>query len=154
MIISGGVNIYPAEIEGVLMQHPEGRTTPRCSASPTTTGARRSRRSSNRSTGVDGDDALVDELLAHCADNLAKLKHPRSIDFVDEMPRDPNGKLYKRKLRDPVLGGRGPGDLSPGDAELRLTGAGHTCAGHGGSRRRGSPSGSGPGGDGPRRRRP
>ena len=39
-------------------------------------------------------------------DKLAKYKCPRSIDFIDEMPRDPNGKLYKRKLRDPYWEGR------------------------------------------------
>jgi long-chain acyl-CoA synthetase len=47
------------------------------------------------------DEALRDEILAYCKDKLAKYKTPRSIDFIQEMPRDPNGKLYKRKLRDP-----------------------------------------------------
>jgi len=44
--------------------------------------------------------------LKLCADKLAKFKTPRSIDFIVEMPRDPNGKLYKRKLRDPYWEGR------------------------------------------------
>jgi long-chain acyl-CoA synthetase len=47
------------------------------------------------------DEALRDEILAYCKDKLAKYKTPRSIDFIQEMPRDPNGKLYKRKLRYP-----------------------------------------------------
>jgi long-chain acyl-CoA synthetase len=56
--------------------------------------------------GVAPGDALSDEILAFCRDKLAKYKTPRSIDYTDEMPRDPNGKLYKRKLRDPYWEGR------------------------------------------------
>jgi long-chain acyl-CoA synthetase len=52
---------------------------------------------------------LADELLAHCASALAKYKCPRSIDFTDALPRDPNGKLYKRRLRDPYWDGCGRG---------------------------------------------
>ena len=44
---------------------------------------------------------LATELQAHCAALLAKYKLPRAIDFTQAMPRDPNGKLYKRRLRDP-----------------------------------------------------
>jgi long-chain acyl-CoA synthetase len=56
--------------------------------------------------GVAGDDRLREEILAFCADRLARYKTPRTIDFIAEMPRDPNGKLYKRKLRDPYWAGR------------------------------------------------
>ena len=45
------------------------------------------------------------QLLGFCVDKLAKYKTPRSIDYIEEMPRDPNGKLYKRKLRDPYWEG-------------------------------------------------
>lgn len=45
-------------------------------------------------------------LFAHCGERLAKFKLPKSIDYTAEMPRDPNGKLYKRKLRDPYWEGR------------------------------------------------
>jgi long-chain acyl-CoA synthetase len=55
--------------------------------------------------GVAGDDALAEEILTFCAGKLAKFKTPKSIDFTNEMPRDPNGKLYKRKLRDPYWEG-------------------------------------------------
>ena len=58
--------------------------------------------------GVAGDDALTDELLSHCAERLARFKLPKSIDYTTEMPRDPNGKLYKRKLRDPYWEGQRP----------------------------------------------
>ncbi|MBF6247622.1 acyl-CoA synthetase, partial [Nocardia elegans] len=49
---------------------------------------------------VEADAALTEELLAFAATRLAKYKMPRSIDYLDELPRDPNGKLYKRKLRE------------------------------------------------------
>jgi long-chain acyl-CoA synthetase len=57
--------------------------------------------------GVPPGKALEAELVAFCAGKLAKFKIPRSFDFIEEMPRDPNGKLYKRKLRDPYWAGRG-----------------------------------------------
>ena len=56
--------------------------------------------------GVEASPALAEEILAFCRDKLAKYKTPKSIDFIAEMPRDPNGKLYKRKLRDPYWVGR------------------------------------------------
>ena len=105
MIISGGVNIYPAEIESELAATRPWPTWP-SSASRTTTGARRSRRWSSRSAGIDPGEALTRELLAFLASRVAKFKLPRTIDYVDELPRDPNGKLYKRKLRDPYWAGR------------------------------------------------
>ena len=56
--------------------------------------------------GVEPGDELAQEILAFCSDKLAKFKMPKTIDFTNEMPRDPNGKLYKRKLRDPYWEGR------------------------------------------------
>ena len=50
--------------------------------------------------GVAGSPELTGELLAFAASRLAKFKLPRTIEYRDELPRDPNGKLYKRKLRD------------------------------------------------------
>ncbi len=52
------------------------------------------------------DAALADELLAFAADRLASSSCRAAIDFIEEMPRDPNGKLYKRKLRDPYWADR------------------------------------------------
>jgi long-chain acyl-CoA synthetase len=57
-------------------------------------------------SGVATGPALAEEILAFCQGKLAKFKLPRTIDFVAELPRDPNGKLYKRKLRDPYWAGR------------------------------------------------
>ena len=56
--------------------------------------------------GIAADDALRDEIFAFCQDRLAKFKRPKTIDFVAELPRDPSGKLYKRKLRDPYWANR------------------------------------------------
>ena len=56
--------------------------------------------------GIEAGAALADEILAYCVAHMAKYKCPRSIDFTAAMPRDPNGKLYKRKLRDPYWAGR------------------------------------------------
>jgi long-chain acyl-CoA synthetase len=56
--------------------------------------------------GVEGSPELEAEILGWAKTRLAKFKTPKSIDFTTEMPRDPNGKLYKRKLRDPYWEGR------------------------------------------------
>ena len=53
-----------------------------------------------------GGADLTVEILIWWEGRLAKMKTPRSIDYSDELPRDPNGKLYKRKLRDPYWEGR------------------------------------------------
>jgi long-chain acyl-CoA synthetase len=46
-------------------------------------------------------EELTAQLLSFAGERLARFKRPKSVDYVEEMPRDPNGKLYKRKLRDP-----------------------------------------------------
>jgi len=51
-------------------------------------------------------EALAAELLAFCRDRLAKFKLPKTIEFQASLPRDPNGKLYKRRLRDPYWEGK------------------------------------------------
>jgi long-chain acyl-CoA synthetase len=56
--------------------------------------------------GAVGSPKLASALIAYCADYLARYKLPRQIDFVDQLPRDPNGKLYKRLLRDSFIGNR------------------------------------------------
>ena len=50
--------------------------------------------------GVEGTDALGADLVAHCRSQLAAFKCPRTVDFVAELPRQDNGKIYKRLLRD------------------------------------------------------
>ena len=56
--------------------------------------------------GVEAGPELEAELMAFARDRLASYKRPRTIDFTNAMPRDPSGKLYKRKLRDPYWEGR------------------------------------------------
>jgi long-chain acyl-CoA synthetase len=105
MIISGGVNIYPAEIESTLVQHPK-IVDVAVFGIPHPDWGEEVKAVVEPVDGVAAGEALADEILAWSADKLAKYKTPRSIDFVSEMPRDPNGKLYKRKLRDPYWEGR------------------------------------------------
>jgi long-chain acyl-CoA synthetase len=105
MIIAGGVNIYPAEIESVLLTHPKVADAA-VFGIPHAEWGEEVKAVIQPADGVAGDERLREEILAHCADTLARYKTPRSLDFIAEMPRDPNGKLYKRKLRDPYWAGR------------------------------------------------
>ena len=105
MIISGGVNIYPAEIEGVLLTHPDVADAA-VFGIPHADWGEEIKAVVEPAPGVEADAELTEQLLAHCAERLAKFKLPKSIDYTAEMPRDPNGKLYKRKLRDPYWEGR------------------------------------------------
>ena len=105
MIISGGVNIYPAEIEGELLGHPKVADAA-VFGIPHDDWGEEIKAVIEPAEGVAPDDDLAGELLEHCRSRLARFKLPRTIDFVEEMPRDPNGKLYKRKLRDPYWEGR------------------------------------------------
>ncbi|HEY1690652.1 MAG TPA: acyl-CoA synthetase [Polyangiaceae bacterium] len=105
MIISGGVNIYPAEIESVLVVHPKVRDVA-VFGIPDDDWGEHVKAVVELAPGVDGGSDVADELLAYCKERLAGFKCPRSIDFTAALPRDPNGKLYKRKLRDPYWAGR------------------------------------------------
>jgi long-chain acyl-CoA synthetase len=104
MIISGGVNIYPAEIESVFLTHPKVGDVA-VFGIPDADWGEAVKAVVEPAEGIAGGPELERELLAFCADRLARYTTPRSVDFIDEMPRDPNGKLYKRKLRDPYWEG-------------------------------------------------
>ena len=105
MIISGGANIYPAEIENVLLAHPKV-VDAAVFGIPNDDWGEEVKAVIQPVDGVAGSDELAAEILEWCGPRLAKFKTPKSIDFTDDMPRDPNGKLYKRKLRDPYWEGR------------------------------------------------
>jgi long-chain acyl-CoA synthetase len=105
MIISGGANIYPAEIEAELIQHPKVADVA-VFGIPNDDWGEEIKAVIQPIDDVEAGDALSEEIFDWCKERLAKMKTPRSIDFVDELPRDPNGKLYKRKLRDPYWEGR------------------------------------------------
>ena len=98
MIISGGVNIYPAEIEGVIGGHPDV-------ADVTVIGVPNEEYGEEvkavvvANDGVDAE-ALGDTLRTFCREQLAGFKQPRSIDFLDELPRTGTGKVQKRKIRE------------------------------------------------------
>jgi long-chain acyl-CoA synthetase len=100
MIISGGANIYPAEIESVLIMHPQVADVA-VFGIPHPDWGEEVKAVVEPIDGANGGPELEADILEWSVDKLAKYKTPRSIDFTDDMPRDPNGKLYKRKLRDP-----------------------------------------------------
>ena len=103
MIISGGVNVYPAEIEAVLHAHPAVMDAAVIGVPDDQWGE--SVKAVVQLRG--GMHVTADALIAFCGERLAGYKKPRSIDFVDELPRDAAGKLLKRKLREPYWAGAG-----------------------------------------------
>ncbi|MHB8466592.1 MAG: AMP-binding enzyme, partial [Acidimicrobiales bacterium] len=100
MIISGGANIYPSEIESVLLTHPKVGDAA-VFGIPHDDWGEEVKAVIEPAAGIEAGAELAQEILTFCDGRLAKFKTPKSIDFTNEMPRDPNGKLYKRKLRDP-----------------------------------------------------
>ena len=99
MIISGGVNIYPQEIENLLVLHPKVADAAVIGAPDAEMG--------ERVVAVvqplnmdDAGPALAEELTAYLAPQLSRVKMPRQIDFREQLPRELTGKLYKRLLRD------------------------------------------------------
>ena len=99
LIISGGVNIYPTEIEAVLLTHPAVGDVGVIGV-PNEEWGEEVKAVVELQAGVSGSTALVAELLAFCKDHLATFKCPRSIDFAEKLPRLDNGKLYKQGLRE------------------------------------------------------
>ncbi|MGH6992458.1 MAG: AMP-binding enzyme, partial [Caulobacteraceae bacterium] len=106
MIISGGVNIYPQEIENLLITHPK-------IADAAVVGA------PNEDMGEEvvavvqpanwseAGEALAAEIIAFCRANLSHTKTPRRVEFMEELPRHATGKLYKRLIRDAYWGKEG-----------------------------------------------
>ena len=99
MIISGGVNIYPQEIENLLVTHPKVMDAAVIGAPEPDLG--------EQVVAVvqpidmaEAGPALEQELRDYLAPQLSRIKMPRLFDFRPELPREANGKLYKRELRD------------------------------------------------------
>ena len=105
MIISGGVNVYPAEVEAALVAHPAVRDVA-VFGIPDPQWGEQVKAVVEAATGRTPDEGLAEELMAYCETQLASYKRPRSIDFTDRLPRDESGKLYKRRLRDPYWAGK------------------------------------------------
>lgn len=108
MIVSGGVNIYPQEAENLLVMHPklvdaavfgvpndEFGEEVKAVVQPV-----------QPVEGIMAGPALEAELIDYCRAHLASYKCPRTVEFDPELPRDPNGKLYKRRIRDRYWQGR------------------------------------------------
>jgi long-chain acyl-CoA synthetase len=100
MIISGGANIYPAEIEAEIIMHPKVADVAVFGIPDPDWGEQVKAVVEPLPGAVPGDE-LAAEILAALDGRLARMKWPKSIDFTDELPRDPSGKLLKRKLREP-----------------------------------------------------
>jgi acyl-CoA synthetase (AMP-forming)/AMP-acid ligase II len=101
-IISGGVNIYPREIEDVLIAHPEVRDVAVIGL-PDTEMGERVLAVVEPMNWAGADDRLRQDLTAFARARLSGVKIPRQIDFTRELPRQPTGKLFKRLIRDTYL---------------------------------------------------
>ena len=99
LVISGGVNIYPAEVDAVLLEHPAVGDVATIGV-PDEEWGEVVKAVVQPAEGVEGSDELAAELMAFCRDRLSHFKCPRSVDFVAELPREDTGKIFKRKLRE------------------------------------------------------
>ena len=99
MIVSGGVNIYPQEIENLLVMHPK-LADAAVFGVPNDEFGEEVKAVVQPLDGVAPGPDLAAELVEYCRAHLASYKCPRSVDFDSALPRDPNGKLYKRRIRD------------------------------------------------------
>jgi acyl-CoA synthetase (AMP-forming)/AMP-acid ligase II len=99
MIVSGGVNIYPQETENLLVTHPKVMDAAVIGV-PNEDLGEEVKAVIQPAPGVEGSPDLECELIDFCSEHLARFKCPRSVDFVEQLPRLPTGKLYKRLLRD------------------------------------------------------
>ena len=103
MIVSGGENVFPREIEDVLFQHP-------AIADATVIGVPSDQWGEEAKAVVvlkPGQSATAEAILGYCKGKLAGFKRPRSVDFVAALPKNPSGKVLKRELREPYWAGRG-----------------------------------------------
>jgi O-succinylbenzoic acid--CoA ligase len=95
MIVTGGENVLPAEVEEVLLRHP--------SVADAAAVGRSDAEWQEAVTAVvvlhNGSDVSADEIRAHCAETLARFKVPKRVEFVSELPRTASGKLLRRELR-------------------------------------------------------
>ena len=92
MFISGGENVYPAEVEAVLHEHPHVLDAAVLGVPDETWGE------VGIAFVVTGEDVSEEELIAHCRARLARFKVPKSVRFVDELPRNSMGKIVKAEL--------------------------------------------------------
>ncbi|HEX3842127.1 MAG TPA: AMP-binding protein [Acidimicrobiales bacterium] len=99
LILTGGVNVYPQEVERVLLLHPQVLDAGVVGAPDSDLGER-AVAFVELTDGVTGDEQLEQQLVAHLRAHLASVKCPRTVTFLDQLPRLPTGKLLRRRLRD------------------------------------------------------
>lgn len=99
LIISGGVNIYPAEIDAVLLEHPTVADVATIGVPDSEWGERVVAVVELRSEHEPSNE-LAEQLITFCRERIAHYKCPRSIEFEESLPRQDNGKIYKRLLRE------------------------------------------------------
>jgi long-chain acyl-CoA synthetase len=99
LIIAGGVNIYPAEIDAVLLTHPKVADVATVGV-PNEEWGEEVKAVVEVKPGTEASGVLAQELIDFCADRLARYKVPRSVDFVDDLPRHDTGKIYRRLVRE------------------------------------------------------
>jgi long-chain acyl-CoA synthetase len=102
MIVSGGENVYPREIEDILLQHTAIADTAVIGVPDSTWGE------AVKAVVVlrEGENAAEREIIEFCRERLAPYKCPQSVDFTQALPRNPTGKVLKRELREPYWEGR------------------------------------------------
>ena len=93
------MNIYPAEVDAVLLEHPAVADAATIGVPDEEWGESVLAVVELR-PGVEGTVELADELRTFCRERLAPFKCPRTVDFVDHLPREDNGKIYKRRIRE------------------------------------------------------
>jgi long-chain acyl-CoA synthetase len=104
-IISGGVNVYPQEIDSVLLQHPA--VLDLCTVGvPNDEWGEEVKTVVQLKSGFEAGPELAEQIIAFARARLSGFKCPRSVDFVDELPRLPSGKIQRRLVRDRYWEGR------------------------------------------------
>jgi long-chain acyl-CoA synthetase len=103
LIISGGSNIYPREVEEVVLSHPAVREVSVIGVPDEKWGE------AVKALVVlrEGHRASAEELIEHCRARMASYKKPQSVEFLQDLPKNANGKILKRELRDRYWAGRG-----------------------------------------------
>jgi len=98
LILSGGVNVYPAEVDACLLKHPDVADV--CTIGiPSEAWGETVMSVIELKEGVEESEAIKELLIEHCAENIAKFKCPRSIEFQQELPRTDAGKIQRFKVR-------------------------------------------------------
>jgi long-chain acyl-CoA synthetase len=104
MVVSGGENIYPAEIENVLFAHP-GVADVAVIGVPSDRWGETVKAVVVRKASPEGEAMTADDVIEFSRARLAHFKCPTSVDFVQVLPRNPSGKVLKRELREPYWRG-------------------------------------------------